>query len=99
MTFLSYSIQTKIISYIRLFVTPWAIALQAPLSMGILQARILGWGAMPSSRGSSQPRDKTQVSYIAGNPGSIPGLGKSVGHREPTVKLYFRPGASQVVQC
>ena len=39
---------------------------QAPLSMGILQARILGWVAMPSSRGSSQPWDQTQVSHIAG---------------------------------
>ena len=30
--------------------------------MVILQARILEWVAMPSSRGSSQPRDQTQVS-------------------------------------
>ena len=29
---------------------------------GILQARILEWVAMPSSRGSSWPRDQTQVS-------------------------------------
>ena len=33
---------------------------------GILQARILEWVAMPSSRGSSQPRDQTHVSCIAG---------------------------------
>ena len=32
---------------------------------GILQARILEWVAMPSSRGSSQPRDQTRVSYIS----------------------------------
>ena len=32
----------------------------------ILQARILEWVAMPSSRGSSQPRDGTWVSCIAG---------------------------------
>ena len=32
---------------------------------GILQARILEWVAFPSSRGSSQPRDGTQVSHIA----------------------------------
>ena len=31
----------------------------------ILQARILEWVAMPSSRGSSSPRDRTQVSCIA----------------------------------
>ena len=45
--------------------TPWTVALQAPLSMGILQARIPEWVAMPSSRGSSQPRDWTQFSHIA----------------------------------
>ena len=33
---------------------------------GILQARILEWVVMPSSRGSSQPRDQTCVSYLAG---------------------------------
>ena len=32
----------------------------------ILQARILEWVAFPFSRGSSQPRDQTQVSRIAG---------------------------------
>ena len=32
--------------------------------MGILQARIVEWVAMPSSRGSSQPRDQTQVSCM-----------------------------------
>ena len=33
---------------------------------GILRARILAWVAVPFSRGSSQPRDGTQVSRIAG---------------------------------
>ena len=33
---------------------------------GILQARILEWVAFPFSRGSSQPRDRTPVSRIAG---------------------------------
>ena len=33
---------------------------------GILWARILEWVAFPFSRGSSQPRDQTQVSRIAG---------------------------------
>ena len=31
---------------------------------GILQARILEWVAMSSSRGSSQPRDRTHVSHL-----------------------------------
>ena len=33
--------------------------------LGILQAGILEWVAMPSSRGSSQPRDGTQVSCVS----------------------------------
>ena len=41
------------LSRVRLFVTPWTVAHQAPLTMGILQARILEWVAMPSSRKSS----------------------------------------------
>ena len=32
---------------------------------GILQARILEWVAMPSSRGSSGPRDRTHVSWVS----------------------------------
>ena len=33
---------------------------------GILQARILEWVAFPFSKGSSQPRDWTQISDVAG---------------------------------
>ena len=40
--------------------TPWTVV------HGILQARILEWVAFPFSRESSQPRDQTQVSHIAG---------------------------------
>ena len=54
------------LSHVQLFVSPWTVALQVPLSMGILQERILEWVAMPFSRGSSQPRDRTQVSHITG---------------------------------
>ena len=45
---------------------PWTVAHQALLYMGFLQARTLEQVAMPSSRGSSQSRDGTQVSRIAG---------------------------------
>ena len=42
---------------------------------GIVQARILEWEAISSSRGSSQPGDQTQVSCIAGSslPAEPPG--------------------------
>ena len=33
---------------------------------GIIQARILKWVVFPFSKGSSQPRDQTQISRIAG---------------------------------
>ena len=46
----------------------WVMSLQphGPHSHGILQVRILGWVAFPFSKRSSQPRDQTQVSRIAG---------------------------------
>ena len=49
------------LSHVRHFVIPWTAAHQAPLSMGILKARILEWAAMPSSRGSSQLRHQTHL--------------------------------------
>ena len=50
-------IMWKLLSRVQLFVTP---------VHGILQAKILEWVAFPFSRGSSQPKDWTQVSRIAG---------------------------------
>ena len=49
----------KLLSCVRLFETPWTVH-------GILQARILEWVAIPFSRGSSWPRNWTEVSCIAG---------------------------------
>ena len=39
------------------FVTPWTIVHHVP--PGVLQARILEWVAVPSSRGFFRPRDPT----------------------------------------
>ena len=38
----------QLLSRVRLFATPWTVAHQAPLPMGILQARTLEWVDMPS---------------------------------------------------
>ena len=51
--------------------TSWTVAGQAPLSMRILQARILEWVAMSSSRGSSQPRDQTYQLLALQNPAQL----------------------------
>ena len=48
-----------------LFATSWSVAHQAPLSMWILQARILEWVAIPSSRRSSLPRDWTLIFWVS----------------------------------
>ena len=72
--------------------TPWTVARQASLSMRVLQARILEWVAMLSSKGSSQSRDQTQGSPIAGRvvlelpkfllPGSWLGEGEVEGRKQ-----------------
>ena len=51
-------------SYLNLC-NPMDCSPPGPSVHGILQARILEWVAMPSSRGSSQPRDQTRASYIS----------------------------------
>ena len=59
---------------VKLFVAQLSLTLCDPTDYsprgsfvrGIIQARILEWVAIPFSRESSQPRDKTQVSRIAG---------------------------------
>ena len=55
----------KLLNYVWLLATPWTVV-QYYIVHGILQARILEWVAFPFSRGSSQPRDWSQVSHTAG---------------------------------
>ena len=45
--------------------TPWNVSPLDSSVHGILQARTLEWDAMPSSRGSSWPRDWTCVYYVS----------------------------------
>ena len=47
----------SVIIRVQLSATPWTVARQATLPMGILQARTLEWIAILSSRGSFQLRD------------------------------------------
>ena len=54
---------------------------------GILQARILEWVAIPFSRGSSQPRDQTWVSCIAGRCLAFPFSRGSSQPRSPALHV------------
>ena len=79
------------LSHFQFFVTQWTTARQAPLSMGTLQARILEWVAMHFSRGSSQPRDQTQVSYVCCIGRQFPSciLGShTLLHHSPNMKIW-----------
>ena len=58
--FLYILVTWKSLSHVRLFCDLMDYTVQ-----GILQARILEGVAFPFSRGSFQPRDRTQVSRIA----------------------------------
>ena len=68
------------------FLLPWT-----------LQARILEWVAMPSSRGSSQPRDWTQVSHIAGRFFTFEPQGKPIiktdkyRAKHPVTRFWIKP--------
>ena len=55
--------RAQLLSPVWLFATSWMVAHQAPLYMGLPQARILERVAISSSRGPSWPRDRTHVSW------------------------------------
>ena len=79
----------KSLSHIQLFVTPWTVAPMDRSSVhGILQARILEWVAISFSRGSSRPRNQTQVSHTAGRFFTIWNTGESHNHVNHTHKTY-----------
>ena len=65
------------LSRVWLFATPWTAACQASLSMEFSRQEycschfLLQGIAISSSRGSSQPRDLTQLSHIAGGPFTV----------------------------
>ena len=63
MQYLGYECVLSRFSTIQLCATPWS---STGFSVhGILQARILEWVAMPSSRGSFQPKDQTLISHVS----------------------------------
>ena len=67
--FLSFFSSVKLNLEVKVRVTQSCPTLWDPMDYtvhGILQAKVLEWVAFPSSRGSSQPRDQTQVSRIEG---------------------------------
>ena len=55
----------ELLSRVRLFVAPWTVAHQAPLSMGFTRQEYWSGLPCPPPGESSQPRNQTQVS----NPG------------------------------
>ena len=75
------AVQYYMFSVVSDSATPWTVAHKAPMSMGFLQVRILEWVAMPSSRGSSQPRIKSRspALQVDSLPSEPPGKPKSIG--------------------
>ena len=61
-----WKVKVKLLSRVRLFAIPWTVVYQASQSMRFFQARVLEWVTISFSRGSSWPRDRTQVSSGAG---------------------------------
>ena len=53
------------LNHFSLVFTPWTCSLPGSSVPRILRARILEWFAIPFSRGSSQPRDRTRVSLVS----------------------------------
>ena len=68
------------LSYVQLLVTPQTVACQAPLSMGILEARILEWVAIPLSRDIPNPGIKPRSPALQAD---------SLPYEPPGESLFF----------
>ena len=79
---------------VQLFATPGLQPAKAPLSMGILQTRILEWVATSSSRGSSWPRDWTHICCVACTAGRF----FTTEHRGSPVRRYCACFADEKIE-
>ena len=80
----------SLFSCVPLFVTLWTVAHQAPLSLGIIQERILEWVSMPSSREPSPSRDRTWVSCVSRIAGRFFTTGTTWEDQEMDVRMLSR---------
>ena len=69
------------VELVQLFVTLWTVTHQAPLSMGIHQARKLKWVVTPSFRGFPNPgiRPMSPTLQVDSLPSEPPGKPKNTG--------------------
>ena len=65
-TGLAIQVKWKSFSRVQLFETPLGSQIGLQLDYTVQFSRILEWVAFPFSRGCSQPRNRNQVSHIAG---------------------------------
>ena len=85
------SLKWKSLNCIQLFVTPTDYSLPGSSVHGISQARTLESVAVRFSRGTSQPRDGTQVSHIAGGFFTIWATREVICHILRYLVIYFLP--------
>ena len=83
----------SLLSCVRLFCSPIDVTCQAPLSMGFPRQEYWSGDAISYSRGSSQSRDRTQVSCISC-------IGRqNIYHQHHLGSLPFPSPQSYCIQC
>ena len=84
-------LRAKSLQWCSIFAALQTVHCQAPLSMAFSRQEYWGWVAMPHSKGSSQPRDRTHVSYICG-------IGRQVFyHRHHLGSPSQKPTSTQLI--
>ena len=75
------NLHTLCVFSFSVFQIPWIVACKSSLSMGILQARILEWVVLPSSRGSPNPGMEPRSSALQVDSllSELPGNPKNTG--------------------
>ena len=83
-------VKVKSLSHVRLFVSPWTVASQAPLSMGFFQARILEWLAISTSKVMLKILQARLQQYVNQElPDVQAGFRKGRGTRDQIVNIHW----------
>ena len=77
------------LNHVQLFATLWTVAASSSVQ-GIFQARILEYSIIPFSRGSSWPRDWTQVSCITSRFFALWATKEGMFNTDESLKCSFR---------
>ena len=88
-------VKVKLLSHVQLFGDPWTVAHRAPPSMGFSRQEYWSGLPFPSPGESCWPRDRTQVSHIAGRCFNLCTTREAFKYKNPSTNIKDFKGGKE----